>query len=63
MQSIISRPLADVIENFGFAPVCFTFAVLPIAGYSLVHVLIRNESSTDPAADQSQVIVKITSTR
>jgi ACS family hexuronate transporter-like MFS transporter len=64
MQSIISRPLADVIENFGFAPVCLTFAVLPIAGYFLVHVLIRNESSLDdPAAAQSQVTSKVTSTR
>jgi MFS transporter, ACS family, hexuronate transporter len=64
MQSIISRPLATVIENFGFAPVCITFAVLPIAGYGLVHVLIRNDSSLDdPAAGQSQVTTKVTSTR
>lgn len=63
MQSIISRPLANVIETFGFAPVCFTFAILPIAGYSLVHVLIRNESSMDPAAGQSRAIAEATSTQ
>ena len=63
MQSIISRPLADVIENFGFAPVCIVFAILPIAGYLWVHVLIRDESSLDPAADQSRIIAKTTSTR
>jgi MFS transporter, ACS family, hexuronate transporter len=63
MQSIVSRPLADVIENFGFAPVCFAFALCPIAGYFLVHVLIRNESGMDhPAAVQSQVTAKLTST-
>lgn len=63
MQSIISRPLADVIEHFGFAPVCFTFAILPIAGYFLVHLLIRDGSSQDPGARQSQVTEKATSTR
>jgi ACS family hexuronate transporter-like MFS transporter len=63
MQAIISRPLAAVIEEHGFAPVCFTFALLPIAGYFLVHVLIPNESNTDPAAQRSQAILKTTSTR
>jgi len=62
MQSIISRPLADIIENFGFASVCLAFAILPIAGYLLVHVLIRDESNPDPAAHQSQTIAKTTST-
>ena len=38
MQSVVSPPLAAMIKNFGFAPVCFTFALLPIAGYFLVHV-------------------------
>jgi MFS transporter, ACS family, hexuronate transporter len=63
MQSIVSRPLASVIENAGFAPICFTFAILPIAGYSLVHVLIRDESNMDSAASQSQITAKATSTR
>ncbi len=62
MQAIISRPLAYVIENFGFAPVCVTFALLPMAGYFLVHLLIRNESSAVRAAVQSQVTAKLTST-
>jgi ACS family hexuronate transporter-like MFS transporter len=62
MQAIISRPLAAVIEDRGFAPVCLIFALLPIAGYLLVHVLIRNESSMDPAAGQSQLTTNVTST-
>jgi ACS family hexuronate transporter-like MFS transporter len=62
MQSVISPPLAAVIKNFGFAPVCFTFALLPIAGYLLVHVLIPNQSNTDPAAYQSQARLRTTST-
>ena len=63
MQSIISRPLADVIENVGFAPVCVAFAVLPIVGYLFVHVLVPNESSHDSAAFESQISAKIPSTR
>src|ERR1700683_4195601 len=63
MQSFVSPLLAAVITNFGFAPVCFTFALLPIAGYFLVHVLIPNESNADPAAYQSQATVQTTSTR
>jgi len=69
MQSVVSPVLATVIKNFGFAPVCVTFALLPIAGYFLVHVLIPNESTTDPAAHhshatpQSQATLKTASTR
>jgi len=63
MQSVISRPLAAVIETFGFGPVCLTFAILPIAGYVLVHVLIRNESNIEPAAGQSQITENIVGTR
>lgn len=63
MQSIISRPLANVIENFGFGPVCIVFAILPIAGYLLVHTFVRDESVLNGAANQSQIIAKIASTR
>jgi len=44
MQSIVSRPLASVIEHYGFGPVCLTFACLPIMGYILVHFLIPDNS-------------------
>ena len=44
MQSLISRPLAAVIEKYGFEPVCFAFAWLPIAGYVLVHLLIPDDA-------------------
>jgi hypothetical protein len=52
-----------VIQTFGFRPVCFAFAILPIAGYALVHVLIRDESSIEPAAGQSQIAENIVGTR
>jgi ACS family hexuronate transporter-like MFS transporter len=61
MQSFISRPLAAVIERYGFGPVCFTFACLPIAGYLLVHLLVPDDSGSDPIR-QSQNKEHITST-
>jgi MFS transporter, ACS family, hexuronate transporter len=61
MQSFISRPLATVIEKYGFGPVCFTFACLPIAGYLLVHLWIPDNSSA-PSIRQSQVIESASST-
>jgi ACS family hexuronate transporter-like MFS transporter len=47
MQSLISRPLAAIIERYGFGLVCATFAWLPIAGYILVHLVIRDNSGCD----------------
>jgi len=61
MQSVISRPLAAVIENYGFVPVCFIFAWLPIAGYLLVHLQISDKSGFDPIR-QSQISESATST-
>jgi ACS family hexuronate transporter-like MFS transporter len=61
MQSIISRPLAAGIERFGFGPVCFAFAWLPIAGYLLVHLLISDNAGCDPIR-QSQIPASATST-
>jgi len=48
MQSFISRPLAAVIEQYGFGMVCFAFAWLPIAGYLLVHLFIPDHSGFRP---------------
>jgi len=51
MQAVVSRPLGAVIEHYGFQPVCFTFAFLPIVSYLLVHALIRDDSGAEiPAA-------------
>ena len=47
MQSFVSRPLAAVIERHGFGPVCFAFAWLPIAGYILVHLFVRDDAGCD----------------
>ena len=61
MQSVISRPLAAVIENYGFVPVCFIFAWLPIASYLLVHLQISDKSGFDPVL-QSQITENTAST-
>jgi sugar phosphate permease len=55
MQSIVSRPLAAVIENYGFRAVCVTFACLPLLGYLLVYLLVRDDSGADPVFNQSHV--------
>jgi MFS transporter, ACS family, hexuronate transporter len=61
MQSFISRPLASVIEQYGFGPVCFAFAWLPIAGYLLVHLLVPDDSDFHPVP-QSQLMERSPST-
>lgn len=65
MQSFISRPLADVIEHFGFGPVCTVFAWLPIAGYILVHWFVPDTSGMDESlgpVPQSQITERAPST-
>jgi ACS family hexuronate transporter-like MFS transporter len=44
MQTIVSRPVAQIIERYGFQPICFVFSVLPLAAYLLVHVVIRDDA-------------------
>jgi MFS transporter, ACS family, aldohexuronate transporter len=44
MQTVISKPVATIIERYGFQPVCFTFALLPLVGYVLVHFMIREDA-------------------
>lgn len=44
MQAIVSRPVGSIIERYGFQPVCFTVAVLPLLGYLLVNFLIRDDA-------------------
>ncbi len=56
MQSIVSRPLATVIERYGFAPVCGTFALLPLLSYLPVHLFVRDDSGADSLFDQSQIV-------
>jgi ACS family hexuronate transporter-like MFS transporter len=61
MQSLISRPLARVIEHYGFGPICLVFAVLPMVGYILVNLLIADNSGPQPIL-QSQLIETVPST-
>ena len=44
MQTVVSKPLAVIIDRYGFQPVCFTFALLPLAAYFLVHFLVRDDA-------------------
>jgi len=62
MQSLVSRPLAAVIEKYGFGPVCFAFAWLPIVGYLLVHMTIPDHSDSSPLVRQSQITENTPST-
>jgi ACS family hexuronate transporter-like MFS transporter len=55
MQSVISRPLAEIIQHYGFKPICFVFAFLPVAAYAMVHLFIPDH--IDPQGfPQSQVL-------
>jgi MFS transporter, ACS family, hexuronate transporter len=44
MQFVVSGPIGEVIERYGFQPVCFTFAWLPLLSYFLVHLVIRDDA-------------------
>jgi len=48
MQFVISSPLAKVVERYGFGPVCFTFSLLPLCSYAMVHWLIPDGTHPDP---------------
>jgi ACS family hexuronate transporter-like MFS transporter len=63
MQSIVSRPLAAVIERYGFSPVTLVFAFLPLASYVLVHVFIADNTGVDAISSQSQTPRTVLSTR
>ena len=42
MQFVVSGPLGEIIERYGFQPVCLGVAFLPLISYLLVHFLIKN---------------------
>ena len=41
MTALISPAIGFVVDRFGFAPVCITMAVLPLAGIAILHVATR----------------------
>jgi len=47
MQTVVSRPVAQVIERYGFQPICFLFSLLPLASYLLVHLLVRDDAGVE----------------
>jgi sugar phosphate permease len=61
MQSFVSRPLAAIIERYGFGLVCSVFAWLPIVSYLLIHFFISDNSGSS-ALLQSQVVENAPST-
>ena len=44
MQSVVSRPMGTIIEKYGFQPICFAVALLPLLSYILVHFLIPDDA-------------------
>jgi hypothetical protein len=41
-----------IIQRYGFQPVCFTFALLPLVAYLLVHFLVHDDT-VEPALVKS----------
>jgi ACS family hexuronate transporter-like MFS transporter len=44
MQAVVSHPLDVIVKRYGFQPVCFTFAFLPLLSYLLVHFFIPDKT-------------------
>jgi ACS family hexuronate transporter-like MFS transporter len=42
MQALVSKPLGQGIEKYGFAPVCLALAALPLAGTLLIYWQVRD---------------------
>jgi sugar phosphate permease len=45
MTALISPLIGSVVDRFGFAPVCVTMAVLPLAGIVILHTATRDARS------------------
>jgi len=52
MQFVISSPVAWVAERFGFVPICFVFAFMPICSYAVVHWLIPDGAHPETVEEQ-----------
>lgn len=48
MQTVISRPLGQIITDYGFTPVCVTFALLPLFAQIPMRRLISVSSLDEP---------------
>ncbi len=47
MQAVVSRPLGHTIDRFGFQPVLWSFALLPLLAYLLLWWLVRKPSDRE----------------
>jgi sugar phosphate permease len=50
MQAIFSKPIGYVIEQYGFVPVCFVFAFLPLVAQVALNLFVKlPAASSEPA--------------
>jgi len=56
MQTVISRPLAQVITAYGFTPVCVSFAVLPLVAQLPMRRLIKGHSTDQPGVRPASLL-------
>jgi ACS family hexuronate transporter-like MFS transporter len=45
MQTVVSRPLGQVIDHYGFVPVCLTFAFLPLVAHLALRKVVATPDS------------------
>lgn len=57
MQTVISRPMGWIVEQYGFVPICATFAFLPLIAQIVMQRFIR----AVPASSPESVIARIES--
>lgn len=53
MQAVVSRPIGTVIEQYGFTPVCITFALLPMLAYALLRFFVHAARDGSPVAGRA----------
>jgi hypothetical protein len=54
MQTVISRPLGEIIDKHGFFPICATFAFLPLIAQIVMSKFIRASAGV-PAGDHAAI--------
>jgi ACS family hexuronate transporter-like MFS transporter len=47
LQAVTSRGIGRVADECGYAPVCFLFSVLPLAGYGILRLTARESDQTE----------------
>ncbi len=55
MQAIVSPQMGWVIEKYGFQPICFTFALMPLLAWLLLKTAVKTDSHP-PTDHKSQAL-------